>query len=243
MKRYERNISLENFGTAGQEKLLSSKAAVIGAGGLGSAAIYYLAAAGVGEIHIIDNDKVEISNFNRQIIHATDCIGRDKVLSAKRTAASFNPECNLITEKTRITSDNIKPLIEKADVVLDCTDNFESRFIIADACWQEGKILCYASAQGYTGQLLVQNPAEDKPCYRCLMSDIPKEDDIRKPSETGVLGAIVGVMGSLQAGEAIKALTGIGKLADDEVLCYDGLRYRFVTMKREKNKSCPLCGG
>lgn len=240
--RYDRNIRLAGFGFVGQKRLFQSTALVIGAGGLGSPVIYYLAAAGVGTIKIADGDLLEETNLNRQILHKVSYLGKDKVISAAESINQFNPDLKIIKEKARVTENNISSLINNCDVVLDCTDNFESRFLIADTCWKEKKVLSYASAQSYGGQLLVQNPLPKKPCYRCLIPQIPEEGVIPKPADTGVLGAVVGVMGSMQANEAIKYLLGIGTLCDEEMLSYDGLNYRFTKIKREKNPGCCLCG-
>ncbi len=242
MLRYERNIRLEGFGENGQQKLMNSTAVVIGAGGLGSPAIYYLAASGVGTIKIVDGDKLEVSNLNRQILHNTDFLGKDKTVSANNTIKKFNPDCKVITKNIRINALNISEIIADTDVVLDCTDNFKSRFIIADACWENNKFLCYASAQGYNGQLLVQSPSPTNPCYRCLIPEIPPQGAIPHPATTGVLGSVVGTMGSMQATEAIKYLLGMTTSLDREMLAYDGLRTNFTKIKREKNKNCKLCG-
>ncbi|MHC4871415.1 MAG: HesA/MoeB/ThiF family protein [Planctomycetota bacterium] len=239
--RYERNVRLQGFGEAGQQKLLQSTALVIGSGGLGSPVLYYLAAAGLGTIRIADGDLLEETNLNRQILHKTSYLNKDKVTSAENSINEFNPDCRIIPEKVRVTESNITDLLNDCDIVLDCTDNFESRFLIAEACWKEKIPLSYASAQGYGGQLLFQNPLPEKPCYRCLIPEIPADGVIPKPADTGVLGAVVGVMGSMQANEAIKYLLDIGTLADEEMLSYDGLKCRFVKIRRQKNPDCSLC--
>lgn len=242
MERYLRHILLKEVGIVGQEKLLGSKVLVIGAGGLGSPAAMYLAAAGVGTVGIADADKVDLSNLQRQILHSTERIGQAKVLSAKDTIKSINPEVSVPVFQEMVSSENIMGLLQEYDFILDCTDNFETKFLINDACVATGKPFSHAGILRFRGQLMTYVPGKG-PCYRCVFQSPPPKDAVPSAKETGIIGAMGGVIGSLQAMEAIKYLLGIGDLLTGRLLTYDALKMEFRMVKLPKeNKLCPACG-
>ncbi|WP_448584352.1 molybdopterin-synthase adenylyltransferase MoeB [Thermocrinis sp.] len=243
IKRYARHIILPEVGGKGQEKLLKSKVLVIGAGGLGSPAILYLAAAGVGTIGIVDFDVVDFSNLQRQIIHSTDRVGTPKVESAKQTVERLNPDVRVITYNTRLSKENIMDIIKDYDVVLDGTDNFPTRFLINDACYFAGKPLVSAAMLRFEGQISVFDfrKKEDSPCYRCLFPEPPPPGLVPSCQEAGILGSIGGIMGCIQATEAIKLLLGIGEPLVGKLLIMDALSMEFRKVKLRKDPNCPLC--
>ncbi len=244
IKRYARHIILPEVGGKGQKKLLESKVLVIGAGGLGSPAILYLAAAGVGTIGIVDFDVVDYSNLQRQVIHNTERVGVSKVESAKRTVEMLNPDVKVITYNTMINKDNIMDIIKDYDVVLDGTDNFPTRFLINDACYFAGKPLVSAAMLRFEGQISVfdYRNKETSPCYRCLFPEPPPPGLVPSCQEAGILGSIGGIMGCIQATEAIKLLLGIGEPLVSKLLVMDALSMDFRKVKLRKDPSCPLCG-
>jgi adenylyltransferase/sulfurtransferase len=244
IKRYARHIILPEVGGKGQEKLLNSKVLVIGAGGLGSPAILYLAAAGVGTIGIVDFDVVDLSNLQRQIIHNTERVGTPKVESAKRTVEMLNPDVKVITYNTRISKENIMDIIKDYDVVLDGTDNFPTRFLINDACYFAGKPLVSAAMLRFEGQVSVFDfrNKEQSPCYRCLFPEPPPPGLVPSCQEAGILGSIGGIMGCIQATEAIKLILGIGEPLVGKLLIMDALSMDFRKVKLRKDPNCPLCG-
>ena len=244
IKRYARHIILPEVGGKGQEKLLNSKVLVIGAGGLGSPAILYLAAAGVGTIGIVDFDVVDLSNLQRQIIHNTERVGTPKVESAKRTVEMLNPDVKVITYNTRISKENIMDIIKDYDVVLDGTDNFPTRFLINDACYFAGKPLVSAAMLRFEGQVSVfdYRNKEKSPCYRCLFPEPPPPGLVPSCQEAGILGSIGGIMGCIQATEAIKLILGIGEPLVGKLLIMDALSMDFRKVKLRKDPNCPLCG-
>lgn len=235
-KRYSRHFVLPAIGPIGQGKLKSSKILVIGAGGLGSSVIMYLAAAGVGTLGIADYDIVEESNLNRQVIHSK--IGVNKARSAADFVARLNPHVNVIAIENKMTAQNISSQIEDYDFVLDCTDGFETKFLINDACVLNKKPYCHGGAAGAEGQIMTYLP--NYPCLRCLMNEIPS--DAPTCAEIGVLGATVGLIGCMQATEAIKFITGSGDLITGRFIKYDGLGARFQTIRFGRDKNCPVCG-
>lgn len=238
-KRYSRHIALDEIGADGQEKLLSGKVLIIGTGGLGSPAALYLAAAGVGTIGIADADTVDVSNLQRQIIHSTRDVGRDKVLSAKEKMQAINPDVDVRTYTEFVNEENIADLVSAYDFVLDCTDNFKAKFLINDTCVRLGKPFSHAGVMGTRGQLMTYVPKKS-PCYRCVFSD-PPEDGVGK--KYGVVGAAVGVIGSMQAMEAIKYLTGSGELLTGRLLVYDAMTAEFRCVKLpERVNGCTVCG-
>ncbi|MDT7871192.1 MAG: thiazole biosynthesis adenylyltransferase ThiF [Thermocrinis sp.] len=244
IKRYARHIILPEVGGKGQEKLLNSKVLVIGAGGLGSPAILYLAAAGVGTIGIVDFDVVDLSNLQRQIIHNTERVGTPKVESARRTVEMLNPDVKVITYNTRISKENIMDIIKDYDVVLDGTDNFPTRFLINDACYFAGKPLVSAAMLRFEGQVSVFDfrNKEQSPCYRCLFPEPPPPGLVPSCQEAGILGSIGGIMGCIQATEAIKLILGIGEPLVGKLLIMDALSMDFRKVKLRKDPNCPLCG-
>jgi thiazole biosynthesis adenylyltransferase ThiF len=244
IKRYARHIILPEVGGKGQEKLLNSKVLVIGAGGLGSPAILYLAAAGVGTIGIVDFDVVDFSNLQRQVIHNTERVGTPKVESAKRTVEMLNPDVKVITYNIRISKENIMDIIKDYDVVLDGTDNFPTRFLINDACYFAGKPLVSAAMLRFEGQVSVFDfrMKEQSPCYRCLFPEPPPPGLVPSCQEAGILGSIGGIMGCIQATEAIKLILGIGEPLVGKLLIMDALSMDFRKVKLRKDPNCPLCG-
>lgn len=244
IKRYARHIILPEVGGKGQEKLLNSKVLVIGAGGLGSPAILYLAAAGVGTIGIVDFDVVDLSNLQRQIIHNTERVGTPKVESAKKTVEMLNPDVKVIAYNTRISKENIMDIIKDYDVVLDGTDNFPTRFLINDACYFAGKPLVSAAMLRFEGQVSVFDfrMKEQSPCYRCLFPEPPPPGLVPSCQEAGILGSIGGIMGCIQATEAIKLILGIGEPLVGKLLIMDALSMDFRKVKLRKDPNCPLCG-
>ncbi|RJR45819.1 MAG: HesA/MoeB/ThiF family protein [Deltaproteobacteria bacterium] len=236
ISRYSRNTMLPEVGEDGQARWAAARVAVVGAGGIGSATLYYLAAAGVGHISIIDGDQVETSNLQRQILHDIHDIGRRKVESAWEALTALNPHCRLKLHDTRLDAANIRDILKEHDLVLDASDNFATRLLVADCCWRERLPLISAAVGGFQGLLLVLDPAPGNPCYRCLL---PREP--QAPRE-GILGAVAGVMGCLQATEALKLLLGRKSELTHQLLSYDALKCRFRHVKREKKPDCPLCG-
>ena len=239
--RYSRHTMLPEVGMAGQLKLLASKVLCIGAGGLGSPSSMYLAAAGVGRIGVIDDDVVDASNLQRQILHATDRIGMAKVDSAEATLRGLNPDVKVDKHRTRITSDNALALIGGYDVVIDGADNFATRYLVNDCALKLGKPVVHASTFRFEGQLTVFL-ANGSPCYRCLYPQPPPAEEAPSCAEAGVLGVLPGAMGVLQATEAIKLLLGLGDTLAGRLLVYDALKTRFRELKLRRDPTCPTCG-
>ena len=241
LERYSRHIILKEVGAKGQKKLLNAKVLIIGAGGLGAPVAMYLAAAGVGTIGIADADEVDLSNLQRQIIHTTADLGKAKVKSAKETMQAINPDVKVNTYRKFITSENIMDIIKDYDFIIDGTDNFPAKFLINDACVMAGKPFCHAGIIRFKGQLMTYVPGEG-PCYRCVFKDPPPKDAVPTCKQAGVIGAMGGVIGSLQAMEAIKYIIGKGELLTGRLLTYDALSMTFRTIKLPKNHDCPVCG-
>ena len=241
LERYARHIVLREVGGTGQAKIRAAKVLVVGAGGLGSPVILYLAAAGVGTIGIADFDAVTLSNLQRQIAHKTADIGRLKVDSAHDNALALNPHVTINTHATKLTPDNAAALIRQYDIVADGSDNFATRHLIADTCHFEKKILVSAAVAEFSGQLATFKP-DGKPCYRCFIPAAPPQGTVRPCTEAGVLGAAAGVMGTLQALEILKEITGAGQSLAGKLLIYDALDTRFRTVTLKPDPQCPLCG-
>lgn len=239
--RYSRQIILKEIGFEGQQKLLKSKALVIGAGGLGSPVLFYLAAAGVGNLGIADFDTVGISNLNRQILHFTDDLSRKKVDSAAEKLKKLNPDINIIKHSFRVNADNIEEVIADYDVIIDAVDNFSTRYLISDCCFFLKKPLIEGAVLGFDGILTTIIP-DKTPCYRCLYPEPPKDGVVPTCSDQGILGAITGTIGSLQALEAVKVLAGIGETLSGRILTFDGLGLEFRDVQLRKRQNCPLCG-
>ena len=242
IERYSRHIILPEVGGKGQEKLLNAKVFVLGAGGLGSPALMYLAAAGVGTLGIADGDHVDLSNLQRQIIHNNNRIGMQKALSAKKTINELNPDVNVITYEERLTADNIREVLKHYDVILDGSDNFPTRFLMNDASFFEGKPLVSGSMFRFEGQVAVFDPTNGYPCYRCLYPEPPPKGLVPSCQEAGVLGALAGVIGVIQAVEAIKIVLGKGKPLTGSLLIFDALDMSFRKVKVGKDPVCALCG-
>jgi adenylyltransferase/sulfurtransferase len=243
IRRYSRHILLQDVGGTGQAKLRAAKVLVVGAGGLGSPLLMYLAAAGVGTIGVVDHDRLELSNLQRQIAHTTDRVGERKAQSAAMTARAINPEVRVEPYATRLDADNVMALIERFDIVCDGTDNFATRFLLADACVLGRRTLISAAVLRFEGQLSVFKPHlhAGGPCYRCLYPEPPPEGTVPTCSEAGVLGAVTGVMGTLQATETLKEILGIGESLSGKLLIWDALATRFRTVRLRADPDCALC--
>src|SRR5687768_6351092 len=239
--RYSRQVLLPEVGEKGQIKLLKSKVLMIGAGGLGSPAAYYLAAAGVGTLGIIDADVVDSTNLQRQILHSTERIGRSKVDSARQTIEALNPDVKVVGYKERLTSANIDRIIADYDVIVDGADNFPTRYLLNDASVKWRKPVVHGSIYRFEGQVTVFKPFEG-PCYRCLFHEPPPPELAPSCAEAGVLGVLPGVIGTIQATEAIKLIMGIGEPLIGRFLIYDALRMKFRELKLKKDPDCPVCG-
>ncbi|MEE8279747.1 MAG: molybdopterin-synthase adenylyltransferase MoeB [Alphaproteobacteria bacterium] len=244
IQRYARHIILPEVGGDGQAKLMRSRVLVIGAGGLGSPILLYLAAAGVGTLGVVDDDAVDLSNLQRQVIHGTGRIGEAKVESARQTLAEVNPEVRLITHQVRLTAENALELIGAYDLVADGSDNFETRFLLNDACYRAQKPLVSAALLGFEGQVSTYKAylGGDNPCYRCIFPEPPPPGLIPTCAEGGVLGAVAGAVGSIQATEVLKELLGIGESLSGSLLIYDGLTTTFRKVRVKPDPACPLCG-
>jgi molybdopterin/thiamine biosynthesis adenylyltransferase/rhodanese-related sulfurtransferase len=239
--RYSRHVLLPEVGLAGQHKLLASKVVCIGAGGLGSPSSMYLAAAGVGTLGMIDDDTVDVSNLQRQILHGTDRVGTAKVDSAERTLKNLNPDVTVDKHRARLTSANAIDLLGRYDVIIDGADNFATRYLVNDVALKLGKPVIHASIFRFEGQLTVFS-ATGAPCYRCLYPQPPPPEDAPSCAEGGVLGVLPGTMGALQATEALKLLLGIGETLAGRLLVYDALKARFRELKLRRDPKCPTCG-
>ena len=244
LERYARHVILDEVGEAGQEKLLASSVLVLGAGGLGSPMLLYLAAAGVGRIGIVDDDSVELSNLQRQIIHGTASLGRTKVASAKATIAAINPEIKVETHAVRLTASNAAALVAGYDLVADGSDNFATRYLLNDACYLARKPLVSAALLRFDAQLSVFKAylGPPHPCYRCLFPEAPPADLVPRCEEAGILGALAGSAGALQATEVLKELLGLGETLSGRLLIYDGLATEFRTLRIPRDPACRLCG-
>ena len=248
IERYARHILLPDIGGMGQAKLLDSRVLVVGAGGLGSPVLLYLAAAGVGTLGIVDPDTVDLSNLQRQVLHTTDRIGLDKVASAERSLRAINPDIRIEVHKGRLDAANALDLIGQYDVVADGTDNFTTRFLINDATYLARVPLVSAAILRFDGQLSTYKAFEvdadgnHGPCYRCIFREPPPPGQVPSCAEAGVLGALCGVMGSLQATEIIKEVLGIGDSLSGTLIMYEGLATEFRRISVRNDPGCPLCG-
>ncbi len=244
IKRYARHIILGEIGGEGQEKLLAARVLVVGAGGLGAPLLQYLAAAGVGTLGVVDDDSVDLSNLQRQVIHRSSDIGVAKVDSAARAVADINPEVKIVRHKERLTAANVARLVADYDVVADGSDNFETRYLLNDACFHARKILVSAAILRFEGQLTTYKAWQGArhPCLRCLFAAPPPPDQVPSCAAAGVLGALAGTMGSWQAGEVVKEILGIGRSLSGRLLLFDALEASVNEMALAKNPACPLCG-
>jgi adenylyltransferase/sulfurtransferase len=240
--RYSRQIMLPEIDVAGQEQLLGAHVLIVGMGGLGSPAAMYLASAGVGKLTLCDHDVVEVSNLQRQIVHRQSNLGEPKVISAQKTLRELNPDVQIASVSHELHGDELHQAVSEADVVLDATDNFVTRYAINAACWQTATPLVSGAAIRWEGQLAVFDPRQpESPCYQCLYSE--GDDNALNCSENGILGTVVGIIGTCQAMEAIKLITGAGEPLIGHVLYFDGKRMDWRKLRLSKNPNCPTCTG
>ncbi|MDI6870839.1 MAG: molybdopterin-synthase adenylyltransferase MoeB [Bacillota bacterium] len=240
-ERYGRQLVLTEIGPSGQHRLWEARVLIIGAGGLGSPAALYLAAAGVGRIGLVDNDTVELSNLQRQILYRTGDVGRVKVALAESRLAELNPDVRVTPYAVRLDAGNVGGLIDGYDLVIDAVDNFATRYLVNEACVSAGKPLVEAGVLGFEGMLTVIKPGEG-PCYRCIFPDPPPAETVPDTRQAGVLGTVAGTLGILQATEALKLILEIGDPLVGRMLHYDGLSACFREILLERLPSCPVCG-
>jgi len=239
--RYSRQIMLPQIDIAGQQKLLTAKVLIVGAGGLGSPAAMYLAAAGVGQLSIYDDDQVDLTNLQRQIAHHTPDIGMDKVISTLNTLKKINPEVKVLASKARLQGEALLNEVFAADVVLDCSDNFTTRFAVNQACVVAKTPLVSGAAIRFEGQVSVFTPGvNNSPCYNCLYQS--EGEELQNCARNGVIAPITGIVGSIQALEAMKLLMQVGEVLVGRLLLLDGLTMEWQTMRLKKNPQCPTCG-
>ncbi|MDZ7829900.1 MAG: molybdopterin-synthase adenylyltransferase MoeB [Halofilum sp. (in: g-proteobacteria)] len=243
--RYARQLTLPGIGESGQQKLADARILLIGAGGLGSPAAYYLAAAGVGTLGIVDHDTVDRSNLHRQILHTDDRVGMSKVESARRTLHALNPKIRIDTWEERLSSNNVEHILDGHDLVVDGSDNFATRYLVNDACVKLGLPNVHGAVFQFEGQLSVFWPAhaDDAPCYRCLYPEPPPPEQAPSCAEAGVMGALPGIIGTLQALEALKIVLGTGRPLVGRLLCFDGLAGEFRELRVRRDANCPYCAG
>ena len=248
LERYARHILLKEIGGAGQQKLLGAKVLVVGAGGLGAPLLAYLAAAGVGTIGVVDDDTVSLSNLQRQVLYRTADVGTPKVAAAKQRLGELNPDCHIETHHCRVTAENVSTLLADYDIVADGCDNFATRFLLNDACYFARKTLVSGAVGRFDGQLATFKPYLNKtdgtpyPCYRSLVPDMPPMEAIQDCADTGIVGALTGIMGSLQALEIIKEITGAGNGLAGRLLIYDGLAATMRVVSLPWDPANPLNG-
>lgn len=244
-ERYARHLILDEVGEAGQAKLMAARVLVVGAGGLGSPLLLYLAAAGVGTLGLVDDDTVDLSNLQRQIVHPTARIGAAKVESARETLAAINPEVRVEARRLRLDAGNAASLVRDYDLVADGSDNFATRYLLNDVCFTERRTLVAAALSPFDGQLSTFKAylGPPHPCYRCLFREPPPPDLVPRCETAGILGAVAGVLGTLQATEVLKELLGIGESLSGQLLMYDALNAGFHKVKLPRDPDCPTCGG
>ncbi|PIW67028.1 MAG: adenylyltransferase [Candidatus Omnitrophica bacterium CG12_big_fil_rev_8_21_14_0_65_43_15] len=241
IERYSRQILLPNVGGAGQEKLLSAKVLIIGAGGLGSPCALYLASAGIGKIGIVDSDTVELNNLQRQIIHSMKNVGKAKVESAKECLTGINTDIEIVPYNVRLTSVNIMDIIKEYDIIIDGSDNFPTRYLVNDACVLSGKPLSHGGIFRFDGQAITILPGESA-CYRCLFPEPPPPGLVPSCQEAGILGAVAGIIGIIQANEVLKYILKIGNPLAGKLLVFNALDSSFRQVKVPKDPKCPICG-
>jgi adenylyltransferase/sulfurtransferase len=243
--RYARHLILDEVGEEGQARLLEARVLVVGAGGLGSPLLLYLAAAGIGTLGVVDADRVDLTNLQRQVVHATDRVGDLKVESARAAVEAVNPGIRLETHAVRLDAGNARELVASYDLVADGSDNFATRYLLNDVCYALERPLVAAALAPFDGQLSTYKAhlGAGHPCYRCLFREPPPPDLIPRCETAGILGAVAGVVGTLQAVEVLKELLGIGESLSGTLLMYDALRAAFHRVKVPKDPECPLCGG
>ncbi|OGH05097.1 MAG: adenylyltransferase [Candidatus Lambdaproteobacteria bacterium RIFOXYD1_FULL_56_27] len=241
LERYSRHIILKEVGVEGQSKLLQAKVLIIGAGGLGAPIALYLAAAGVGTIGIVDADVVDLSNLQRQVIHFTADVDRPKVESAANKMRAINPDVNVITHQLFAGAENILDLLAPYDFIVDGTDNFGTKFLVNDACVVAKKPYSHGGILRFTGQMMTILPGETA-CYRCVFREPPPPNSVPTCSQAGVLGAIAGMLGTMQATETLKFITGAGQLATNSLVSFNALNMDFRKVKLKRQANCPICG-
>lgn len=239
-RRYNRHLILERFGREGQTRLLQSKVLIVGAGGLGSPVALYLAAAGVGTLGLVDGDLVSLTNLQRQVIHSTPDVGRAKVDSAEEKLRAINPDVTIVKHEVYLSEDNAMDIIRPYDFVIDGTDNFATKYLVNDACVMLNKAFCMGGISRYSGQVMTHLPGTA--CYRCLFPEPPEIADVETCSTVGVLGSIAGILGTVQATEAIKCLAGVGEPLCNALLTFDALTMDWQRFDFPKNEDCALCG-
>jgi len=244
IRRYARHIVLSEIGGIGQAKLIAAKVLVVGAGGLGAPLLQYLAAAGIGTLGVIDHDTVDLSNLQRQVIHRTSDVGVSKVESARRALGDINPEVRVKAHDERLTADNAGRILAGYDIVADGSDNFTTRYLLNDTCYRRGKILVSAAILRFDGQISTYKAHEGAghPCLRCIFPAAPSEEAVPSCAQAGVLGALAGTLGALQATEVVKEILGIGRSLSGRLLMYDALAASFDEMAIAKRPDCPTCG-
>ncbi|MDD4879159.1 MAG: HesA/MoeB/ThiF family protein [Candidatus Omnitrophica bacterium] len=241
-ERYRKHLVFDIIGEKGQKKLLSSKALIVGVGGLGSPAALYLASCGVGTIGLVDSDALELSNLHRQVLYSTADIGKPKVSLAEKRLKEINPDVDIRAVKARVGADNATALLKDYDVILDCTDNFESKYLINDTCVSLGKALVHGGVYAFDGQVTFILPGKG-PCYRCIFPELPGPGAFRNCRQAGILGSVPAVIGAVQANETLKYLLGIGRNLVGRLLRYDTLTGEIRISEYKKNEKCPVCGG
>ena len=241
INRYSRHILLPEVGGKGQKKIIQAKVLIVGAGGLGSPAALYLAAAGIGTIGLIDSDVVDLSNLQRQVIHHTSDVGRSKVLSGKEKIQALNPDVNVVMYEERLTAGNALKIVGGYDVVIDGVDNFPTKFLINDACFFAGKPLVHGGILRFDGRVTTIIPKKSA-CYRCVFKKPPPEGLVASCQEAGVIGVLAGIIGTIQATEVLKLILGIGRPLTDRLLDFDARRTQFREIRIKRNPDCPLCG-
>ena len=244
IRRYARHIVLAEIGGIGQARLIAAKVLVIGAGGLGAPLLQYLAAAGIGTLGVIDDDTVDLSNLQRQVIHRTGDIGLAKAESAKQALAAINPEVNVVAHRERLTTANAAKIVAGYDIVADGSDNFATRYLVNDTCFRLKKTLVSAAILRFDGQISTYKAfnGAGHPCLRCIFPEAPSEDAVPSCAQAGVLGALAGTLGSMQATEVVKEILGVGKSLSGRLLMYDALAASFDEMAIAKRPDCPTCG-
>ncbi len=241
MLRYTRQLVLDGFGPEGQNKLKMAKVLIVGAGGLGSPASIYLAAAGVGTIGIVDYDTVSYSNLNRQIAYSTEDIGKYKTDCSEKQLTRLNPDIEIIKHSLKLSADNVREILVAYDVIIDATDNFPTRYLVSDTAYFLKKPVIEGAVAGYDGILMTIIP-DKTPCYRCLYPTPPEDIALNSTEETGVLGMLPGIIGTMQALEAVKLIIGIGQTVSGRIITFDAISSSFRDISWKRRKDCPLCG-